>query len=278
MNKKFLFLSGEFRVSVPIVFKTLEWLHTATPRRLVNSDFGGLKRDNLIRESLSGFIFYANIEIEEIRRNNLQAIIQSGLPCWPNPQEILDNDDRHLLMKKCINAGLADPRTWVGKLPELDSASLRYPSVLKIGNLHCGEGKYFLNSSFDLNRHFLCDDIDSICTIEPFYEGESWRVLFIGEKSFFLRFDNPTSWIKNSSGADVEEMTTSIPPGLLEHAEKVRSLFNFEICGIDYIVQKNGEIKFLEYNMFPGVDASDDIALAAGKLFEEKMKLIENLS
>ena len=120
---------------------------------------------------------------------------------------------------------------------------------------------------------FIAWRFESIATAEPFFHGESVRILIIGERSFGIKFTNEISWIKNSVGSDIEMWDNPLP-SLIAHARAVAQYFKLEIAGVDYILTPTS-FHFLEINQFPGVNSSDETAFAAMEFLKEKMEIIE---
>ena len=250
MNRPFLFLSGEFRVTMPLVFSNEQWSHSMTARKLVLNEDGTFRRDNVYTERLTGVIYFADVENEEIRRHNLKFLINNKVPCFPNPKQLLLLDDRHRLMEVCVNKGLVGHDVcFLTHFPGIE-VPLEYPFVIKEGNQHRGLGKHLVTSQEEI------PEWTGVATLEPFFQGVSARALVLGENIWCLRYDNDSSWIKNSPGCEVS-IWTDAPVALKEHARKIQREFELEVCGIDYIVESDGKIRFLEYNMFPGLDVDD---------------------
>jgi hypothetical protein len=260
-------MSGEYKISMNIVFQRESWSHTMTPSRLTLTE-GGFKRSN-VSEVLKGVIYYHRTDDYNIELDNLNFIIKNNIPCWPDPSKLLSMSDRHKVLKDCVNSGLVDHPVFQGTYEDYTARelSIQFPFVLKTGQEHRGEGKYLIEKESDVPKW------DDIATIEPFFVGQSCRVLFIGEKYFVIKYDNPTSWIKNSAGADLE-VWDNYPKELVEHAKLVRYKFGLEITGIDYVVEKN-KIHFLEINQFPGLGISDESVETARVFFKKKMDEVE---
>jgi len=270
MQRDLIFLAGEFTVSAPLVYQRERWAHTNIARKLEKNPDGSFRRRG-ISENLLGGIYYAGVSDDDIRRSNLSMFIDGKFPCWPDPSKMMELDDRHIVMRKCLDAGFGTHDVFVGTREEFQRHKMPWQFVLKTGNEHQGQGKHLLNA-----HEHETPDWEGLATAEPFFEGASMRVLFIEDTTILLSFDNPDSWIKNSAGADVEQVAIEMKyQGMISHAKKVRDLFESEICGIDYIFQKDGQVKFLEYNHFPGVGACDDSVAAASRLFRKKMDEVE---
>lgn len=279
MNRSCLFMSGEWQVSFPLVMVDDEWVHTNIARSLVKNDDGTFSR-NTVKERIKGCIFFADVESAHLRRNNLLFLLRENVPCWPNPAKILAFDDRFRILKMCVENGHVDHHVDFLTRSNLHLRQNTFPYVLKVGNCHRGEGKFLVSTS---EEEAALQDWHGVASVEPFFEGESCRVLFVGNDEFVIHMTNPSSWIKNTEGADIKvynnetliDFASEFYPvlNLIRHARKIRDMFDFEMCGIDYIVNKD-KFHFLEFNMFPGVGASPEIEAAASKLFRLKMNII----
>ena len=138
--------------------------------------------------------------------------------------------------------------------------------MLKVGDEHRGEGKYLIRSASDIAPW------EGIATAEPFFEGESVRVLLLGDAAFGVKIHNERHWIKNSAGARFEAWEPT--SALIEHARRAQSLFGLEIDGIDYVLTREG-MHFIELNPFPRVGLSIESAAIARKIFRSAMELID---
>ncbi len=262
MDQPFLFMAGEYHVTMPLVFSRDHWCHTMTPKKLILDT--NLHREG-IAESLSGVIFYADMTDKLVEHHNLSLLSINQIPCWPNPTALLSMLDRHIVLKRCYDNGLVDHP--IVQCIRHEFKDFPYPFVLKTNNSHRGEGKYLISNELDL------PDWNGVATIEPYFEGESCRILLLGEHISGIKFHNDESWIKNSAGSDLE-MWNSIPNRMISHAKSVRSLFNIEFAGVDYILDKDG-FHFLEINQYPGVNVSDECASIAKQILSQKMDEIE---
>lgn len=266
MDRPFLFLAGEYAASMPLVFSREHWQHTMSARPLEDRGGGAVGRDNVPSERLRGVLYFAGVDDERVRRANLSLLDLLAVPCWPDPSVLLRLDDRHRVMRACVASGLVDHDVQIVRPGE--EIRIPRPFVLKTGNEHRGEGKHLIREGDGLPAW------DGEATAEPFFEGVSARVLLIGERWFGLRYDNPTSWIKNSVGADVEAWD-DIPNAAVAHAMRVRRRFGLEIAGIDYIIGADRAVHFLEYNQFPGLSATERIQEYARPFLATKLDYVE---
>jgi len=264
MNRPFIFLSGEFRITLPLVFKFDHWQHCQSARTLELNDDKSFRRKNY-DEKLLGCIYHASVSDDTIRRQNFNFLIDNNIPCYPDPKILRCIDNRHFCMKVVIGAGLNTND--VIQCEYGTNISLSYPFVVKTGNEHQGQGKILVRNESELPKW------DGVATIEPFFDGISCRVLWIGDDWFNLQFHNDRSWIKNSSGAEMS-LYPEMPQAVVDHSRKVKEVFGLDVCGIDYIVGKD-DWWFLEYNYAPGLDISDQATEVVNKFFGEKMKRVE---
>lgn len=276
MNRPFLFMAGESNVTMPLVFKDEKWSHTTIAKTFETNDDGTFRRWNVYNEKLDGILLFASINYEPVRRAIMQFAVDNNVPCWPDPSVLLQIDDRFTVLQKCVEAGLVNHpvvfSTWADR--QGIEMTLNTPYVLKVGNQHQGEGKFMIHGD-GINE---VPEWEGIASAEPYFANcVSARALTIGDREFSLRFDNPTSWIKNSAGADVAAWPEA-PEAMWEHARRVHRHFGLEVSGIDYVIEKDGTPHFLEFNSFPGVGATDEIAEIATKFFREKMTFVENLA
>lgn len=269
MNRPYLFLAGEFQVSMPLCFSRMNWSHTMTPKKLIPSN-NGIKREG-VHEDITGVIYYNRANDYNLEVENLNFLINSNTYCWPDPKLLLELGDRHKVLGRCVEAGFVnhwveqgDRDYLISKIPENQSV------VIKTGQEHRGEGKYLITVE---NRNV--PEFNGIASMESFFIGDSCRVLLIGDDSFLIKYDNPDSWIKNSAGADIIEATRNVPKKLLDNARKINEHFGLEINGIDYIVY-NDDFHFLEINQYPGIGVSDEIMDVAKSFLSKKMDLVES--
>ncbi len=263
MNRPYLFMSGEFRVTMPVVFENDSWSHTMSTSELI-IDNGILRRAKIFTESLKGIILYADLDNKELERKNLQLIIDNSIPCWPNPKALIKMLDRHEVLQ---NSEIIDKRLFI---THNEFKYFPFPFVVKTGNSHRGIGKFLVTNENELPFW------EEIATIEPFYVGTSVRILIIGKKYYLYQYDNSNSWIKNSPGAEITVLDSkNIPKNTLEHAFRLKEKFGLDIVGCDYVVDQLGNFNFLEINQFSGLDVFDEEVLEAKSFLRLKMLEIE---
>ncbi|MFT3774427.1 MAG: hypothetical protein QM820_54400 [Minicystis sp.] len=266
MSPRFLFLTGEPATTLPLLKRRPAW---APVLSAITFDVtaGHLRRRRSTTDDFRGCVYFADVRDKDIERHNLGVLAGSTLPCWPDPTALLALSDRHAAMARCVSAGLVDhpvvQARWTGE------PLLPFPYVLKIGDDHRGEGKHLIRSAADIVRW------DGIATMEPFFDGESVRVLLLGDRAFGARIRNEGTWIKNAVGASFEPWDPD--PAIVAHARRAMGLFGLEIAGVDYVIDGVGP-RFIELNPFPRVGISKESAEVAREIFARRMDAIEAAS
>lgn len=229
-----------------------------------NNSAGRLHRGHSATDDFRGVVYLADVRDKEIERHNLQALASSGVPCWPDPSTLLALSDRHAALARCVEAGLVEHPVVQGVFsPE---PRLPFPYVLKVGNEHRGEGKHLIRQASDIPRW------EGIASMEPFFQGESARVLVIGERTFGVKIRNEQSWIKNSEGASFEPWSPT--DAVAEHARRVARAVGLLIAGVDYVLDAQG-FHFIEVNPFPRLGISQESTALARVLLGAVLEAIE---
>jgi glutathione synthase/RimK-type ligase-like ATP-grasp enzyme len=266
MNRPYLFLSGEAYTTLTLAFSKERWQHTMCANKLVESG-KYIKRNNFNNEVIKGVIFYADMDNKDLELENLKLIKEKHIPCFPSPYILSNMIDRHYVLSQCVKAGFVSHN--VVQTYYNENLKFNFPVVLKTGNSHRGHDKYLIFDN-DFPKW------DGIATLEPYFDGESVRILIIGNDIFGLKLENHESWIKNASGAEVYPFDPS--DALVNHAKSVAKFWGLEIAGVDYILEENGSFHFLEINQFPGIAATDEIVESAKKFLSKIMDDIEHIS
>lgn len=295
--KQFLFLSGEFSSTLSLCMRQKErWDHTVTASKLSVID-GKVCKFN---KKYDGVIWYCSTEDDELAVENLKTIIDSGVPCWPNPKWLLEVIDRFQNIEKLrMEHKELVAHIFTGKASDVyrSGLELEYPRVVKIGNQHSGIGKHKLSTEAEYVDFFNQVDDDTICSIEPFFEGASYRI-FVGgkfgsERTVCLRYDNDVDWIKNAPGCNVVEDDSLLNDDILESAINIHRHMNQVVkvneasnmtkidqgtllSGIDYVVTSDGNWNFLEYNHFPGLAMNEKIEQIGLQVFQDAISSLEN--
>jgi glutathione synthase/RimK-type ligase-like ATP-grasp enzyme len=263
--RPFLFLSGEFAVTMPVVFQRNLWTHTMSARKLILNE-EGLHRQNIV-EDIKGVIYYCRTEDYSLECHNLEIIRKSGIPCYPPVDILIRMSDRHAVLQECCDAGFVSHPV---QFSCDNFIEVPFPCVLKVGQGHCGTGKHLLRDKSDITQ---MQPFQNTVTIEPFFEGCSVRILIIGNRTFGIRVNNSDSWIANTAGAEIEPFDPC--SSLIKHAQAVRKHFGLDIAGVDYILTPNSW-HFLEINQYPGLDAYDDSIEHAKRYLDDCMSKCES--
>jgi len=251
------------------------WQHSSTAERLIVRE-GLVYRERRPNDPVDGIIHFADLVDKDIERNNYQVVIDSGLHCWPNPKVLLRMIDRYDVLDECVRSGFIDHEIHINTQLDTDALYDMFDFtksgklVVKMGNVHRGEGKFLIENVEQFPA------VTSRFSIESYFEGISVRSLIIGGDTFGIRVENDRSWIKNSAGADIDDYELS--KELIEHSRNVAYNFELDVAGVDYIVEKDGNFKLLEINFCPGVSGSDRIEECAKEFFKKKMREIEERS
>lgn len=266
MHRPFLFMSGEFAVSMPLVFATEDWEHTMSAKLVFDS--GRLRRHNRFDDDVKGVVHFADYDAS-VASQNLQKIVTAGVPCWPDPKTMLRMLDRHDVMRECVQANLVSHRVIVtDTLCERDVREFEFPFVVKTGNDHRGINKHLCESTSD-----TLVLLGQRATVEPFFGGRSVRVFLAGDAAFGVNVTNSSSWIKNSPGATAEPC--ELDPTLVSHAIEVVRLFDLDVAGVDYIVSDDS-FHFLEVNQYPGPSPTDEVAAHMREVFKDRMDRVKS--
>lgn len=263
MKPRFLFLTGEPAVTLPLLKQRPLWTPVLSAITF-DVTAGRMHRRRTDGDDFRGAVYFADVRDKDIERHNLRLLSEHAIPCWPAPAALLAASGRHAALARCVAAGLVDHPVVQARFTR--EPPLPFPYVLKIGEEHRGEGKHLIRSEADIPRW------DGIATMEPFFEGESVRVLLLGDRAFGVRIRNEGTWIKNAPGAAIEPWT----PGeaIVEHARRAARLFGLEIAGVDYVIDAGG-FHFIELNPFPRVGLSPESAAVAREMFGGAMDAIE---
>jgi glutathione synthase/RimK-type ligase-like ATP-grasp enzyme len=263
MESRFLFFTGEPATTLPLLKQRPAWSPVLSALTF-DVTAGRLHRRGSATDDFRGAVYFADVRDKDIERHNLRVLEDHAIPCWPDPAALLAASDRHAALGRCVAAGLIDHPVVQSHFTR--EALLPFPYVLKIGEEHRGEGKHLIRSASDIPRW------EGLATMEPFFDGESVRVLLLGDRAFGVRIHNEGSWIKNSAGASFEAWE----PGeaITTHARRAMRLFGLEIAGMDYVVDAAG-FHFIELNPFPRVGLSKESAAVAREIFRGVMATIE---
>jgi hypothetical protein len=190
-----------------------------------------------------------------------KALAISNTPTFPSIRRAFPWDDK---MTAVIMAQEADHPVNRGFHPPLGLGEF-YPcpswapnTVLKWGNSHCGENKQLLvtvGEPIEDGTHNLLS--------EPYVDGESYRVLVVGQYVSYLRYTS-SDWRKNVQGKvekirelkrDARGKVPIVNNDLAVRTLRILSEYNLDVAGVDFVVPKDEtEAMLLEVNTYPSLD------------------------
>jgi hypothetical protein len=150
--RPYLFMAGEFSVTMPLVFSRDDWSHTMNKTKLVITD-GRLHRSNIPGEDLKGIIFFADQCQKELELENLNLLYWKEINCWPSARTLLQMTDRHAVLARAVKCGFVSHPVVQGAME--DKPRLPFPFVLKTGFDHRGEGKFLINYESEITASQL---------------------------------------------------------------------------------------------------------------------------
>lgn len=176
----------------------------------------------------------------------IAALALWGGPCIPNATAMMDCRLKlPCLVRALRHSRFASPaRSYSGPGATFYAEQ---EHVAKWGNWHCGENK---------TRFTGLRTADEACIVEPFFAGESVRVVLIGDRAWQIRLSG-VDWLKSihDSAADFME----IDRDLLADTRAVANGLGLEIAANDYLIESSGEKHLLELNHIPNVTRFPEI-------------------
>jgi hypothetical protein len=218
--------------------------HESLPRIVVDDG-------TLYVESRSGahLLPVSHVAFHGIFENDLEWL--SGLalwggPCLPNAAAMMDCRLRlPCLVRALRHSRFAAPKR--GYVAPGAVFTTEREHVAKWGNWHCGENKARFTKSWTS---------DEPCLVEPFLEGESVRVVLIGDEAWQIRLAGP-QWLKSIH--DPKAAFMAVDPELLDDTRTVKNALGLEIAANDYLVAPDGSKHLLELNHIPNVTRFSEI-------------------
>lgn len=162
-----------------------------------------------------------------------------GGACYPNAHAMMNCRlklpclARALKISKFNSArGLISPQT---------SMRVKELTVAKWGNWHCGENKAKFDHEWESPEAAI---------IEPFFEGESVRIVSIGTTHLQIKLEGQ-DWLKSIH--DDKAAFMDIDQALLEDTLAIKKAFGMSMIANDYIVAADGTKHLLEVNHIPNI-------------------------
>lgn len=162
-----------------------------------------------------------------------------GGPCYPNATAMMNCRLKLPCLARALQlSNFGSPRGLISAQTTIKVSENR---VAKWGNWHCGENKTIIESKWESTEASI---------IEPFFEGESVRIVSIGNTHYQIKLEG-ANWLKSihSEAADFMEIDTD----LLEDTLKIKQAFGMEMIANDYIVNTPNEKHLLEVNHIPNI-------------------------
>lgn len=176
-------------------------------------------------------------------------------------------------MFQLLDLGLPFPKTASASdkyLPSLVKEHFIYPVIVK--DVHGSHGNFnFLARDEQHLKTILSDNPDIEFMVQEFIENDGdYRVLFIGSHTAIIhRKGQEGSHLNNTSvgGQATLVPNKDFPQQIIDDSRKFADYCNYEIAGVDAIIDKNsGKHYFLEINSQP--------QLASGAFVDLKSKLL----
>jgi hypothetical protein len=176
----------------------------------------------------------------------IQGLALWGGPCLPNAVGMM----RCRLRIPCLAEALTVTRFGGMKRGWGNGGTLvrgEGPSVAKWGNWHCGENKERFEGAWEAKE---------VTVVEPFIEGEAVRIMLIGERYWQIRLTGET-WLKSIHPDDAAFM--EVREELLADTRALARHFDLAVCGVDYMIGKDGVPRMLEVNHIPNVTRFEEV-------------------
>lgn len=251
-----------------------EWHIQSSAVRLVTDDGINIRRENRPNEVIDNIIYYADADDKSIEANNLALLhkLMNYIDCWPTPYFLFDCLNRHILLENLINHLLAEDR-FIGSCGEWHFHSNRKEKITKILSNKDFVFKTSLQhrgiNKFLVKENCAIPSWKGLATVEPYWEGESVRILITPETWQASKVVNPSSWIKNSPGGEEQPYKARLQ--LVNHAHKVAEFLCLDVCGVDYIVEPDGKFHLLEANQYPGLTGTFGEEFLLNKMLEMEL-------
>lgn len=163
-----------------------------------------------------------------------------GGDCFPNAFAMMNCRLKLPCLARALNvSNFSSQRGFISPDTTINSTDI---TVSKWGNWHCGENKHKFKGEWKSTEASV---------LEPFYEGDSVRIVSIGEVNLQIKLEG-SSWLKSIHDESAHFMP--INPVLLEDTLKIKKAFGMNMIANDYIVGTDGTIHLLEVNHIPNVD------------------------
>ncbi|MGX7666519.1 hypothetical protein [Flavobacterium pedocola] len=215
--------------------------HQALPKILVKEGVLFMEKENGIGMLPVDKVVYYGIFDNDL--DFISGLTLWGGACYPNPRAMLDCRLKIPCLIKALElTKFGHPRGFVSANTEI---TMNTDTVAKWGNWHCGENKERISG--DWTSEFAS-------TLEPFFEGESVRIMNIGVHYWQIKLEGD-NWLKSIHPDSACFM--EIDDDLLQDTIHIKKELKMDMIGNDYIILNNGEKRLLEVNHIPNITRFD---------------------
>lgn len=192
----------------------------------------------------------------------LKALSMSNIPIFNSYESIIKCDDKMLSYLELTGQGFSMPKTLPGflcyELKEKISINsiimieneLSYPFIIKKSYGSLGKGVYLVN-----NRIELIQTLEKVKTMPHLLQefikasyGKDIRIIVIGNKVIGAMLRQSENDFRSNIAVGGCGMRFIPPKPLKEMAEKISKILKLDYCGIDFLINENGEYFICEVN------------------------------
>ncbi|PHN08242.1 ATP-grasp domain-containing protein [Flavilitoribacter nigricans] len=211
--------------------------HEMLPKFLVNDGRLFIERTNGIGMLPVDIVVFHGIFENDL--DLLTGLAIWGGPCFPNALAMMNCRLKLPCLARALQVSRFNTRR--GFLPAQGTIQVNRTSVAKWGNWHCGENKQKFSGEWTGRETSV---------IEPFFPGESVRVVALGGHQFQIRLAGE-SWLKSIDDESAAMM--EMDPELLEDTLRIKKAFGMDLIANDYIIDNEGNKHLLEVNHIPNM-------------------------
>jgi hypothetical protein len=229
--------------------------HELIPKFVVNQGKLYIEKNNGV-----GMLSVDKVIFHGIFENDFDLITGLSIwdgPCYPNAHAMMNCRLKLPCLARALkfskfnsSRGLISPQT---------SINVKQLTVAKWGNWHCGENKAKFDQGWESPEAAI---------IEPFFEGESVRIVSIGSTNLQIKLEGQ-DWLKSIH--DDKAAFMDIDQELLEDTLNIKKAFGMSMIANDYIVGNDGKRHLLEVNHIPNISRFD---LLKSTYLEEVIKWV----
>ena len=220
-------------------------VHDTVPKFLVRQGMLYIERHNGVGMLPVDRVVFHGIYEDDF--DFITALAIWGGPCFPNALGMMNCRLKLPCLARALRIShFNSPRGMVAANTPVQATG---PTVAKWGNWHCGENK----AKFD--GRWIGEEA---AIIEPFFAGESVRVVSVGEVHLQIRLAG-ADWLKSIHADNAAFMP--LDPELLEDTLRLKAAFGLEMIANDYIVSTESK-HLLEVNHIPNMTRFKELRTA----------------